>query len=663
MRDTTTRRRFLGQTAGAIAATALAPALSAAPAIRNKNLANKVIVLGIDGMDPRLLDHFLKRGEMPNITRLIRSGHFGPLATTMPPQSPVAWSSFISGTNPGGHGIFDFIHRDASSFTPYLSTSRSYDSEKSLKIGSWSIPLKGGHIDLLRRGPAFWNRLEEKGIAASLFKLPANFPVVEGGDRVISGMGTPDLLGTYGTFTYYSDVEVPGSENFTGGRVVRVKLKGHRFETELEGPENSIRTDRRNTQVRFSVDRDPWENVVKINIQDREIIMRQGEWSEWIPIKFEVMPMFASVSGMVRIYLKQVHPHFQMYLSPINIDPMDPTLPICYPSGYSEELSQAVGRFYTQGFPEDTKALSNGIFSNEEFLKQSKLVLEERLKAFEYEFSRFDDGFFFFYFSSIDQNTHMMWRTMDPNHPLYEPDASREVKEAVYYFYRRMDEVLGRVAAKMDNRSVLMVLSDHGFAPFGRELHLSTWLAENGFTAVQDPDRMHDSEFYDYVDWNSTQAYVMGLNGIYLNLLGREPFGSVLPRDAEKIKAEIAARLTDLRDPQTGGRVIAGVYDSREIYSGPFLDLAPDLIVGYNSGYRISDESVLGKFPRGIVGDRIDKWSADHCMDSSFLSGVLLCNLEVAHPKPGLWDLAPTILNAFGLKRPEEMDGVPIFKT
>ncbi len=666
MREKTlNRREFLVKSvkgvAGLTAASLISTNLFPSPYITNNNIAKKIFVLGIDGMDPVLLRHFVRRGEMPTFKKFIESKYFGPLQTTIPPQSPVAWSSFITGTNPGGHGIFDFIHRDPKTFTPYLSTSRSFGPQKTMNIGKWLIPLKGGKVELLRRGPAFWTILEENDIPASLFKLPANFPVAASRSKAISGMGTPDLLGTYGTFTLFTDLEIPGADNFSGGRVVKVKPIDHVVKSKLEGPPNTFRTDNHNTEIDFTVYRDPWEPVAKIVIQDHEIMLRQNEWSEWVPLKFELIPMFATINGVVRIYVQEVHPNFRLYMSPINIDPMEPNLPISSPSDYSRDLSEAIGRFYTQGFPEDTKALSHGIFSNEEFLRQSKLVLDERLKAFDHELEQFHEGLFFFYFSSIDQNTHMMWRNMDPAHPLYEPHANLEVKEAVYYFYRSMDAVLRKTLSKIDAHSTLIILSDHGFAPFGREFHLSTWLVDNGYTALTDPTRMYDSEFYDYVDWSKTRAFALGLNGIYINLFGRETNGAVLQQDYVRVKEEIIKKLGQVRDPKNGRKIITKAYDSREIYSGSYVDLAPDIVVGYEAGYRISDESVLGKFPKGIVGDRTDKWSADHCMDPQIVPGVLLTNEEVKSKRPGIWDIAPCILKKFGLKVPGEMDGKPIF--
>ncbi len=655
------RREFIGKvgkTAAGVAATSLVGGkVFSMPYIKNSKISNKVLVLGLDGMDPYLLQQFVRRGTMPTFKKLMENGHFGQLATTMPAQSPVAWASFITGTNPGGNGIYDFVHRDAASFTPYLSTSRSYGSGKTLDVGSWSIPLAGGKVDLLRRGPTFWNYLTERGIPSSIYKIPSNFPVVPGDARMISGMGTPDLLGTYGTFTYFTDADVPGAERFSGGRVVKVTPRNHMVASSLEGPPNSLRTDGRPTKIDFKAYRDPQNETVRIEIQGHKLVMRKGEWSEWLPLKFDLLPMFSSVAGMVRIYVQEVHPYFRLYMSPINIDPMDSEIPIANPASYSQDLSQAIGRFYTQGFPEDTKTLSNGVFSSEEFLSQSKIVLQERLKAFDYEINNFHEGLFFFYVSSIDQNSHMLYRTMHPEHPLYEPDASDDVKDALHFFYRSMDDMLRQTMSKMDSDSTIIVLSDHGFAPFTREFHVSTWLVENGFTAVTDPDRYHESEFYDYVDWGRSKAFALGLNGIYINLYGREANGSIMPHEAEKIKKQIIAKLSEVRDPKTGKKVMRGVYDSRQIYSGPYLDIAPDIVVGYDRDYRISDEAVLGKFPETFFSNRVDKWSATHCIEPNVVPGVLLTNREVKSDKPGIWDLAPSILDKFGIEVPYEMDG------
>ncbi len=628
------------------------------PFLRNRGQVNKAIVLGMDGLDPKLLRRFVEEGKLPTFKRMMERGHFGELQTTMPPQSPVAWASFITGCNPGGHGIYDFIHRDPTTFTPYLSTSRSYPAESSFEIGSWSLPLGSGRVDLLRKGPALWDSFEAVNIPAVIYQMPANFPVVgKGKTKSISGMGTPDLLGGYGTSTYYSSIPVQGSDHFTAVRVERVRARNHKIETKIIGPQNAFRTTGESAEIPLTIHRDPTNPILSLNVQGQELILKQGEWSDWVPIRFDFIPLFASTSGIVRFLAKEIHPDFKLYMSPIQIDPLEPSMPIANPTGYSAEVAQAIGRFYTQGLPADIKGLSEGALTDAEFLQQAKIVLNESERAFDYELARFREGFLFFYFSSPDQCEHMMWRNMDSTHPLYRPDSLPEVHGAVEFVYRRMDDCLRRALEKVDSATLMMVMSDHGFSQFTREFNASTWLVEQGYTAVTNRSKLHESKFFEYVDWGKTQAYALGINGIYLNLAGREKQGTLKSSDADRVRKEIISKLEQLTDPATGKPVVMKAYDAREIYNGPYTSLAPDILVGYHGDYRSSDESVLGQFPKEILADRTNKWAADHCMDPRVVPGTLLTNWKCSADKPGLWDLAPSILTAFGLPVPKEMSG------
>ena len=362
--STISRRSFLKGSAASVGGAVFTDMLKAgkAPYLKGGKIGKKTVVLGIDGMDPVLLKRFVDEGAMPTFKAFMERNASGQLSTTMPPQSPVAWSSFITGTNPGGHGIFDFVHRDPKLLLPYLSTSRSFGSTSGVSVGDWTLPLESGHVELMRKGRPFWSILEEKGIPSTMFALPANFPIVEdGGVQALSGMGTPDLLGTYGTFTLISEVNAPGSEDWNGGRLVRVRPVNNVFNASIQGPTNSFRNDGSAVSVPVSIARDPWDPTVKIDVCGKQLVLKQGEWSEWVPLTFEFVPLFASVGGMVRFFVKQVHPTLKVYVSPINIDPMDPTLPIGSPSHYSKEIAQAAGRFYTQGFPADQKALAMGV--------------------------------------------------------------------------------------------------------------------------------------------------------------------------------------------------------------------------------------------------------------------------------------------------------------
>lgn len=621
----------------------------------------KVIILGIDGMDPNLLTKFVHEGVMPNFKKYIENNFFSPLGTTTPPQSPVAWASFITGMHPGKHGIFDFVHRDAKTFSPFLSTSKSTDSGTNLKLGNWNIPLKSGKVELLRRGTPFWKYLYDENVYSKMFKVPANFPVVDKDTVSLSGMGTPDLLGTYGTFTVFAESEPKLTTELSGGRIVRLSSPTYTYKTRIEGPENSFKVKKESSYIDFTIDKDVENKIIRINLQGQEFILEEGEWSPWVQLNFELFPIIGSVKGIVKFYVQKVQPDLQIYMTPINVDPLDPTLPLCYPKEYSKELADNVGRFYTQGFPEDTKALSTGIFSYDEFFTQGKKVLEENLDLFNYELSKFKDGVFFFYFTSIDQNSHMLLHLMNKKHKLYNDKLSKELKNAMRYYYAKMDKVLEKTLTKVDDDTTLIVMSDHGFAPFYREFNLSTWLVENGYTAVSDKNKYYESEFYDYVDWDKTKAYAMGINSIYLNLKEREVKGSVSKKDARRIKAKLIKDLESVVDPKTRLHPITKAYDATDYFHSAFTDIAPDIIVGYNSGYRISDAACLGQFPKDIFADRTNKWAADHCMDPSHVPGVFLTNRKVVKKNPHIVDLAPSILKIYGIEKPESMDGENIF--
>jgi predicted AlkP superfamily phosphohydrolase/phosphomutase len=359
----------------------------------------------------------------------------------------------------------------------------------------------------------------------------------------------------------------------------------------------------------------------------------------------------------VRLYMKELHPYFKLYVSPINIDPFDASLPISNPPEFASELAEELGRFYTQGFPADTKALSNGVLSDEEYFQQARIVLDENLRSFEYQLRNFHEGLFFFYFSTLDQNQHMLWRNMDPTHPLFEENAPDEVKTAVKYFYTSLDDVVRQALEKADSNTTIFILSDHGFAPFKREFHLNTWLLENGYMALKEPEKRLEGEFFKNVDWEKTRAFGLGINGLYINVRDREKFGNVLKSEAKLLKQELASKLAEVRDPLNNEAFITKAYDSQEIYRGNFKEMAPDLVLGFTSGYRTSDISVLGSFAKEVVSDRTDKWAGDHCIDPAVVPGVFMSNRDCSTDKKAIWDVAPTILKAFGIETPPEMEG------
>ena len=614
-----------------------------------------LIVLGIDGMDPIITRQLLAAGQMPNLAALIARGGMSELDTTFPPQSPVAWSTFITGLGSDGHGIYDFVHRDAAHLAPYLSTSRVDGPEHVIELGSLALALDSPEAKLLRQGDAFWQLLEENAVPATVVKVPANFPPAP--SRLAessSGMGTPDLLGTYGTFQLVTDDPVLLGRAHKGGIVHRVDFAGtERARTHLTGPANPTSSDGEAMELSVTVVRDRDRDLALVRLGETDVLLATGEWSDWQPIAFDPGVLGGEVRGMVRLHLRQTRP-LHLYVSPINLDPLSPAMPISSPSRYAADLARDIGRTYTQGMPEDTKALASGALSPAEFIAIVDRVMSETEATLARELARYRGGFLFVYLSSIDQTSHVFYRSLDPA----AAPADRAHADVIPALYRRVDGWIGELLPRVGDGTELVVMSDHGFAPYLTKVHLNTFLARKGYLALLPPDRRRPGPL-GHIDWRRTQAYALGLNQVFLNQRGREPDGSVLPAEREVVLARLTRDLQALRDPRTGETAVTRLLRPPV---GRFAARAPDLIVGYRRGYRSSDESALG-----AVGDRVfesntDRWSGDHCMDPAAVPGLVAASLPIAGgtPRPALVDLAPTILSYFDVAPPAALAGRPL---
>jgi len=602
-----------------------------------------MIVLGVDGMDPGFLERHWE--ALPNLDRLRQNGEFKRLATSVPPQSPVAWSSLITGRDPGGHGVFDFIHRNPATVTPFSSMAETSEPSRTLRLGPWVLPLAEGKIRTFRKGTPFWRLLAEHHVPATVFRMPANFPPEASSSRSLSGMGTPDLEGTFGTFTFFTDDPAEKSRTVSGGRIVRAEAPAGRARFRLEGPVNTLRKERPRSSVDLIVDVDPSETVARLDLDGKRIVLKEGEWSGWIRVRFPLIRGLAGAEGIVRVYLQKVRPHLRVYVTPINLDPSAPQFPISTPESYSRELAEELGPFYTQGIAEDTAVLKAGVFDRAEFLVQSRQVLADSLRAFRHELDRFHDGLLFFYFSSVDQNAHILWGKHE--------DELLEI-------YRAVDQAVGWAMEKAGG-STVVVLSDHGFSSFNRAVHLNTWLLREGFLALDDPANTGDQELFPHVDWSRTQAYSLGLNALYLNQAGREPNGTVPPVEREEVLKSLVERLLAFRDPRTGERVVETVYEPERVFRGKTLENAPDLIVGYRPGYRSSWQTALGAVPAATVVDNTEAWIGDHCIAAKFVPGVLVSNRRSAVAEPQLYDVTATILKEFSIEPEPGMIGQPLY--
>ena len=639
----------------------------------SKSVGKKVIVIGIDGMDPQLTDSMMQAGLLPNLKKMRAAGGFSSLGTSIPPQSPVAWANFINGAGPGSHGIFDFIHRHPHDpCAPFYSAAETIPGKGFWEVGDhrlqldfWPFNHQPPATVLRRQGIPFWDYLDEAGIPSTFYDLPSNYPPSPshyGHHRCISGMGTPDMLGTYGTYQHFSEDGPAERLDEGGGMRTKLSFEKETARAELVGPENSLRKEPRPVTAEFMVHRDRQAGAALIELQGQQILLKSGQWSRWTRLDFELStPAFLPnkhVSGICRFYLQEVSPNFRLYVTPVNIDPSEPAVQLSEPESFIQDVSQQRGLFYTTGFQEDHKARSNGVFDDDEFLRQATMVLEERLALLEYAIDHYDDGLLFFYFSSSDLQSHMFWWNSDDKHPTRLPPEVQKYFAHIRRLYQKLDAVIGDIFDRYGSRATIIVMSDHGFANFGRQFNLNSWLRDFGYLNPRECTSILQN-----ADWARTVAYGLGINGLYLNLKGRELDGVVEPGDEqEELLTELTHRLEAAND-YDGRKVIRRVYRADQVYSGGATALAPDLIIGYSRGYRASWATCLGDLTEDVLLDNDSAWSADHCADALEVPGVCCSNRPISAQTPALVDMAPSILNEFGLPIPSQMIGKNIFAT
>lgn len=589
----------------------------------------------------------LQAGLLPNLARLWEQGGYARVRTTYSAQTPVAWSTFATGTNPGGHGIYDFVHRDPKTYFPTLSLSR-YEQKNAF------LPPKAVNM---RRGTLVWELLARAGIPSTIVRCPCTYPPDEVRGRMLAGVGVPDLRGGLGTSTFYSTADhlkAQESEN-----VVQVRTdEADTIKTYLIGPRNpKTRTDIQ-FDITLHLDTAAKKVVLRSEGQPKTLEIREGQWSDWLKVKFKVGPL-VSVRGMVRFFLVRMAPVFEFYASPVNFDPEAPLFPISFPPEYARELETRLGTYYTTGMVEDHGGLNNGRFDETAYLEQCNSVMREREQMMLYELERMQEGLFFCLYDTPDRLQHMFWRFREPEHPANRRDETPEMAHVIEDHYRACDAVVGKAMQFADERTLFIVLSDHGMSSFQRGLHLNTWLYDNGFLALQAGVKPGDEagDFFRGVDWSRTKAYALGLGSIYLNLKGREGKGIVAPGEAEAVKAAIVKGLTGLVDCERGRVAIRSVVTREQVYFGPYAHESPDLLVNFAEGYRVSWGTPLGGVPAGLFDDNVKKWGGDHTIDPLLVPGVLFINRPFREDDADLVDLAPTILQALGVPKGPAMEG------
>jgi predicted AlkP superfamily phosphohydrolase/phosphomutase len=608
----------------------------------------KVIVIGLDGFEPKIAESMIAQGKLPNLARLQEQGGYSRNKTTYPAQTPVAWSTFSTGTNPGGHGIFDFLNRDTNTYLPVLALSK-YEQKNAF------VPPK---VVNMRRGIPIWDLLTQAGISSTVIRCPCTYPPDKIQGRMLSGVGVPDLRGGLGTSTFYTTQQ--GVRPESSEKVVQLNINGKSgTSTYLIGPHNPKTRKDITLDISLHIDHSANSLVIQSDGQPGRLEINVGKWSRWLRVKFKV-GLLQSVQGMVRFYLRQIEPEVELYASPINFDPEAPLFPISQPESYANELQARLGNYYTTGMAEDHDGLINGRFDESVFLEQCSFVMREREKMMLYELERFDEGLFFCLFDTPDRLQHMMWRFREPAHPANCNGSSDELLHAIEEHYQACDDIVGKAFNYADDQTLFMTLSDHGMNSFQRGLNLNTWLYENDFLALKNgikPGEEENGDFFHNVDWSKTKAYSLGLGCIFLNLEGREANGIVKVDEIDSTKSVISKGLTGLRDEDRGKVAVRSVVTREQVYRGAYVAESPDLIVNFSEGYRVSWGTPLGGVPAGLFEDNVKRWGGDHVIDPALVPGVFFMNQPFKNDRVSLVDMAPTILAFLGVPKGSAMEG------
>jgi predicted AlkP superfamily phosphohydrolase/phosphomutase len=613
----------------------------------------KLIFLGLDGLDPKLTECFMAEGKLPNLSRLREQGAFRRLRTTFPSLSPVAWSTFATGVNPAKHNIFDFLNRNMKTYVPELAAAKVHKPRRIWKIGRYRVPLSAAHVEMRRKSQPFWKLLGEHQIGSTVIRVPITFPPDKFHGRQLSAMSTPDLRGTQGSFSHFTTRLQEAT--YEGGSRYPLKRRGQYLEGSLEGPENSLVESGAALQIPFRILLN--SHTPELEIGEERHLLVPGEYTPWIKLHFRA-GLGIKVSGIARFMLTETEPEVSLYATPIQIDPEKPALPISHPSYYAAYLAKLLGTFSTLGMAEDTWALNEGVIDEKAFLDQAYSLMAEREAMFVNALEKTRRGVVACVFDTSDRVQHMFYRY------LHEDSAGSQngtYRKTIEDLYQRMDRLVGMATSHLDDQTVLFVLSDHGFCSFRRGINLNAWLRDNGYLALENGSG-ESGPYFKGVDWSRTRAYTLGLGGLYLNLKGREAQGVVKPgAEAEALKQELIQKLSNLMDEERQAVGIRTVYATSSLYKGPYLGEAPDLIVGYNEGYRTSWDAAVGKVTTHVFEDNRKAWSGDHSVDPLLVPGVLFCNRSIDAKDPGIEDLAPTALKLFGLEPPAWMEGKSVF--
>ena len=680
----------------------------------------KVIVLGFDGVDARYTERWMNEGKLPNLAKLRAMGTFRPLRPTVPAQTPVSWSTFSTGIDPGRTGIFDFLRRDPKTYLPLFA---AFDETKEpLLMGDRNAPIAAAIvfvvivlIGLLFRGAAravvlvlaiianiatfaavkkyipstrpgvinrrqgipFWEVAGSAGKKTRVVQIPVTFPAHDFHDgELLSGLGVPDMSGRVGKPFYFTselDFHRAGSSNEFSIEVVQLEDNKGTIDAHIQGPPNKLFGNPPYISIPMRITVADDRNSITIEESGQKITLRPGEWSGWTEFVFPFNPLI-KLHGVSRFHLISSQPEVKLYLSPINFDPrhLPPGFKISTPTSWAPQLAKEFGLYKTIGWQIDTWAISEGFASEQMFWDDMTWSVAQDRKMFD-AFLGGDDDLLVQQFEFPDRVGHVFWRLMDPQHPAYNAALVPQWGDALLHAYQLMDSIVGDAMRAADAKhAALIVLSDHGFASFRKAVNYDTWLVMNGYLSLKsgvqvkkrNVEMLFDQgQFWENVDWSKSRAYAMGLGEVYINLRGREEHGIVEPgAEYEALKAELKKSLLTMTDPENGEHPVRRVFAREEIYREFDPNMIPDLFVTNNDGYRVSWQTSLGGIPKDLVEPNKQPWSGDHCsVDPDIVKGIFFYNRKLATDRaPYIADIYPTVLGLLGVKAPYRLDGVEL---
>ncbi len=688
---------------------------AAAPAAQQK-----VIVLGFDGVDARYTERWMNEGKLPNLARLRAMGTFRPLRPTLPAQTPVSWSTFSTGIDPGRTGIFDFLRRDPKTYLPLFA---AFDETKEpflfgKKNGIAAAAAVAGLIAVIgifvrrgtrliltavailaglatgyvvqkfipetrpgvvnrRQGIPFWEVAASAGKKARVVQVPVTFPAHDfPAGELLSGLGVPDMSGRVGKPFYFSselDFHRAGSSNEFSIDVVQLEDNKGVIRTQIQGPPNKLFGTPPYISIPMTITVANDRNSVEIAVSGQRLTLKPGDWSGWTEFVFPFNPLI-KLHGVSRFHLIASQPEVKLYLSPINFDPrhLPPGFKISAPARWAPQLARQFGLYKTIGWQIDTWAISEGFANEEMFWDDMNWTVGQNRKMFD-AFLDDDDDLLVQQFEFPDRVGHVFWRLIDPQHPAYNAALVPKWGDALLRAYQLMDAIVGDAMRAADaHHAALIVLSDHGFASFRKSVNYNTWLVINGYltvkTGVQVRERnvemlFDQGQFWENVDWSKTRAYAMGLGEVYINVRGREAKGIVEPgAEYDALKAELKQRLAAMADPETGEHPVRRVIAREEAYRQFDPNMIPDLFVTNNDGYRVSWQTSLGGIPKDLIEPNKQVWSGDHCsVDPEIVRGIFFYNRKLTTDRaPYIADVYPTVLGLLGVKPPYQLDGVEL---